>query len=108
MLEPSLCSKKTREYPLNQYYLRLKWKGSDPAQSDYMMQSDQVFNCLQFIITVISYYNLSNSPKTFERNQILFLHSVKVIRQEGHVTLDHSPEFSSQEGSYVCTDWLLG
>ena len=54
MLEPSLCSKKTREYPLSQYYLRLKRNGSDPAQTDYMMQSDQVLICLQFIITIIS------------------------------------------------------
>ena len=54
MLEPSLSSKKTREYPLNQYYLRLKWNGSDPAQTDYMMQSDQVLIWLQFIITFIS------------------------------------------------------
>ena len=54
MLEPNLCSKKTREYPLNQYYLRLKWNGSDPAQTDYMMQSDQVLICLQFLITIIS------------------------------------------------------
>ena len=46
MLEPSLCSKKTREYILDQYYLWLKRNGSDPAQSDYMMQSDQVLICL--------------------------------------------------------------
>ena len=24
----------------------LKWNGSDPAQTDYMMQSDQVLICL--------------------------------------------------------------
>ena len=46
----------------------------------------------QFVITIISKHNLSKSPKTFEKNQISFLHSVKVIKQEGHVTLDHSPE----------------
>ena len=46
MLEPSLCSKKTREYILNLYYLWLKWNGSDLAQTDYMMQSDQVLICL--------------------------------------------------------------
>ena len=42
MPEPSLCSKKTWEYPLNQYDLWLKWNGSEPAQTDYMLQSDEV------------------------------------------------------------------
>ena len=32
--------------PLNQYSLKLKWNGSDPAQTDYMMQSYQVLICL--------------------------------------------------------------
>ena len=31
--------------PLSQYYLLLKWNGSNPAQID-MMQSDQVLICL--------------------------------------------------------------
>ena len=69
------------------------------------MQSEQVLICLPpNTDTFISKHNLSKSPKTFEKNQLLFLLSVKVIKQEGHVTLDHSPEFSSPEGSFVCTD----
>ena len=40
--------------PLESILFRLKWNGSDLAKTDYMMQSDQVIICLQFIITIIS------------------------------------------------------
>ena len=38
----------------------------------------------------------------------MFLHSVKVIKQEGHVTLDHSPEFQAKEAVlYVRTGYRV-
>ena len=49
----------------------------------------------QVIIAILSKHILSKSPKTFEKNQMLFLHSVNVIKQEGDVTLIHSPDFPS-------------
>ena len=94
--------------------------GSDPAQNDYLMLSNQILiyippNTDSFYILTQFVQDYPESPKTFEQNYICWLvgtmqtnilQSVKNLKQEGYDTLDNSPEFLALEALlYVRIDY---
>ena len=97
--------KELENTPLNQYCSCLKWNGSDSTYINYMMQPDKVLICLPpNTLTVFNHNHVLTQKcqncQRLAKNQILLvraniLHSVKILKQEGHVTLNHSPEASS-------------
>ena len=98
--------------------------GSDPAQNDHMMQSNQILiyqppntDSLHIFINILTQFvqDYPESPKTFEQNYICWLvgtvltnilQSVKNLKQEGYDTLYNSPEFLALEALlYVRIDY---
>ena len=113
MLGSSLCSKKTWEYPLDQYYSWLKWIYQTVQTKLKMVIWCSLIRFLSIYHPPLTVYSRRHiltqfvqdypeSPKTFEQNYICWLvgtmptnilQSVKILKQEGYDTLDNSPEF---------------